>query len=167
MSTIILFRFFYMLFSSVFLFRLLYCTGSDLPLALSIRQFATSSVGGCGAGNSSTDELHTLFSRERLALFLQHAKEISISARSAMDENAAAAAAAAAVQHLLPQQQSPSSMSSSSSVGGGGGGGGGAATARSPAGFRAFAFSCPLCSLVYRTQAFLNEHMRKEHSILI
>lgn len=26
---------------------------------------------------------------------------------------------------------------------------------------------CPLCSRVYRSQAFLNEHMRKEHSILI
>lgn len=32
---------------------------------------------------------------------------------------------------------------------------------------RPFAFKCPLCSLVYRTQAFLNEHMRKEHSVLI
>lgn len=30
-----------------------------------------------------------------------------------------------------------------------------------------FTFKCPLCSLVYRTQAFLNEHMRNEHSILI
>lgn len=30
-----------------------------------------------------------------------------------------------------------------------------------------FMFKCPLCSLVYRTQAFLNEHMRNEHSILI
>lgn len=28
-------------------------------------------------------------------------------------------------------------------------------------------FKCPLCSLVYRTQTFLNEHMRKEHSVLI
>lgn len=28
-------------------------------------------------------------------------------------------------------------------------------------------FKCPLCSLIYRTQAFLNEHMRKEHSVLI
>ncbi|XP_075169650.1 uncharacterized protein LOC142241739 [Haematobia irritans] len=26
---------------------------------------------------------------------------------------------------------------------------------------------CPLCSRVYRSQAFLNEHMRKEHSVLI
>ncbi|XP_030388096.1 longitudinals lacking protein, isoforms H/M/V isoform X11 [Scaptodrosophila lebanonensis] len=26
---------------------------------------------------------------------------------------------------------------------------------------------CPLCARVYRTQAFLNEHMRKEHSVLI
>lgn len=26
---------------------------------------------------------------------------------------------------------------------------------------------CPLCARVYRSQAFLNEHMRKEHSILI
>lgn len=26
---------------------------------------------------------------------------------------------------------------------------------------------CPLCSRVYRSQSFLNEHMRKEHSILI
>uniref|UniRef100_A0A1A9WRG0 C2H2-type domain-containing protein n=1 Tax=Glossina brevipalpis TaxID=37001 RepID=A0A1A9WRG0_9MUSC len=26
---------------------------------------------------------------------------------------------------------------------------------------------CPLCSRVYRSQPFLNEHMRKEHSILI
>lgn len=32
---------------------------------------------------------------------------------------------------------------------------------------RPFTFKCPLCSLVYRTQAFLNEHMRKEHSVLI
>jgi hypothetical protein len=28
-------------------------------------------------------------------------------------------------------------------------------------------FKCPLCSLIYRTQAFLNDHMRKEHSVLI
>lgn len=28
-------------------------------------------------------------------------------------------------------------------------------------------FECPLCNLRYRSQAFLNEHMRKEHSILI
>lgn len=28
-------------------------------------------------------------------------------------------------------------------------------------------YKCPLCSLIYRTQAFLNEHMRKEHSVLI
>lgn len=28
-------------------------------------------------------------------------------------------------------------------------------------------FKCPLCSLCYRTQTFLNEHMRKEHSVLI
>lgn len=26
---------------------------------------------------------------------------------------------------------------------------------------------CPLCARVYRSQAFLNEHMRKEHSVLI
>ncbi|XP_067633121.1 uncharacterized protein [Eurosta solidaginis] len=26
---------------------------------------------------------------------------------------------------------------------------------------------CPLCSRVYRSQAFLNEHMRQEHSVLI
>uniref|UniRef100_T1GDQ5 C2H2-type domain-containing protein n=1 Tax=Megaselia scalaris TaxID=36166 RepID=T1GDQ5_MEGSC len=26
---------------------------------------------------------------------------------------------------------------------------------------------CPLCSRNYRSQAFLNEHMRKEHSVLI
>lgn len=128
-----------------------------MPLALSIRQFPSSS-----SSSGGNEELRTLFNRERLALFLQHAKEISISARSAMEADAAAAAA---VQHLLPQQQSPSSVSSSSSVGGNGGGGG--AAIRSPAGLRAFAFSCPLCSLVYRTQAFLNEHMRKEHSILI
>lgn len=28
-------------------------------------------------------------------------------------------------------------------------------------------FKCPLCSLIYRTQTYLNEHMRKEHSVLI
>ena len=28
-------------------------------------------------------------------------------------------------------------------------------------------YKCPLCSLNYRTQAFLNEHLRKEHSVLI
>jgi hypothetical protein len=28
-------------------------------------------------------------------------------------------------------------------------------------------FKCPLCSLIYRTQSFLNDHMRKEHSVLI
>lgn len=28
-------------------------------------------------------------------------------------------------------------------------------------------FKCPLCSLIYQTQAFLNEHMRREHSVLI
>lgn len=32
---------------------------------------------------------------------------------------------------------------------------------------RQFAFKCPLCTLQYRTQAFLNDHMRHEHSILI
>lgn len=28
-------------------------------------------------------------------------------------------------------------------------------------------FKCLFCSLFFRTQAFLNEHMRKEHSVLI
>lgn len=28
-------------------------------------------------------------------------------------------------------------------------------------------YKCPLCNLNYRTQAFLNEHLRKEHSVLI
>lgn len=28
-------------------------------------------------------------------------------------------------------------------------------------------FKCLLCSMFFRTQAFLNEHMRKEHSVLI
>lgn len=30
-----------------------------------------------------------------------------------------------------------------------------------------FHFKCPLCLLNYRSQTFLNEHMRKEHSVLI
>lgn len=28
-------------------------------------------------------------------------------------------------------------------------------------------FKCPLCNLIYQTQTFLNEHLRKEHSVLI
>lgn len=28
-------------------------------------------------------------------------------------------------------------------------------------------FKCPFCLVAYRSQAFLNEHMRKEHSVLI
>lgn len=35
----------------------------------------------------------------------------------------------------------------------------------SPSSF--FHFKCPLCLLEYRSQASLNEHMRKEHSVLI
>lgn len=30
-----------------------------------------------------------------------------------------------------------------------------------------FPFKCPLCLLNYRSQTYLNEHMRKEHSVLI
>lgn len=28
-------------------------------------------------------------------------------------------------------------------------------------------FKCPLCSVIFETQIFLNEHMRKQHSVLI
>lgn len=38
--------------------------------------------------------------------------------------------------------------------------------ANSPTGSKDF-IKCPLCSLIFRTPAFLNEHMRKEHSVLI
>lgn len=37
----------------------------------------------------------------------------------------------------------------------------------SPSSLREIPFKCPLCGLIYRTQTHLNEHMRKEHSVLI
>lgn len=103
---------------------------------------------------NTAETLQSLFNREHLALFLQRAKEISI-----FHQNSGDAAGSQSIQQQ--QQPSPSSVSSSSSSTNNNNGNNRQSV------FRSFAFKCPLCSLVYRTQAFLNEHMRKEHSILI
>lgn len=111
------------------------------------------------SATNTAETLQSLFNREHLALFLQRAKEISI-----FHQNSGADVGIAGMQMIQQQQQpSPSSVSSSSSSTNNNNNN---ANNRQSV-FRTFAFKCPLCSLVYRTQAFLNEHMRKEHSILI
>lgn len=117
--------------------------------------------------------------RQHFTRLLERANDSSVGPRGAPETNAAGAAAAAvplaALQYsaatplaarvaaaasaavtTAPARSSPATASP----------GAGAAVpcaAASPS----FAFKCPLCSLVYRTQTFLNEHMRNEHSILI
>lgn len=82
-----------------------------------------------------------MLSREHLAWFMQRAKEVSIFNRTRLSLDA--------VNQDTSQSPNPTAAITNNRQ------------------MRPFAFKCPLCSLVYRTQAFLNEHMRKEHSVLI
>lgn len=87
------------------------------------------------------DNIERLLSREHLAWFMQRAKEVSIFNRTRLNLDAG--------NQETTQLINPTAAITNNRQ------------------LRPFAFKCPLCSLVYRTQAFLNEHMRKEHSVLI
>lgn len=87
------------------------------------------------------DNIERILNREHLAWFMQRAKEVSIFNRTRLSLDA--------VNPEAPQLINATAAISNNRQS------------------RPFAFKCPLCSLVYRTQAFLNEHMRKEHSVLI
>lgn len=98
-----------------------------------------------------------LFShRDQLARFIERANEISIFNRIPVmvNEPCLDVDNRGMVQ---PRDQSPTNSNPSGSAGQGG------ASSKG----RSFSFKCPLCTLQYRTQAFLNDHMRNEHSILI
>ncbi len=93
------------------------------------------------------DNIERLLSREHLAWFMQRAKEVSIFNRTRLSLDAGG------------NQESSQSISGTAAISNN--------NNNNNRQLRPFAFKCPLCSLVYRTQAFLNEHMRKEHSVLI
>lgn len=127
------------------------------------------------------DKLQNFINREQLALFLQRAKEISIlnrtrrSFETANNEHVMVSSTTSSIQSLaspsISQQihyaNQKSQAISNAATNSSGSSSGGSGSGRTFTSSRSFSFKCPLCSLVYRTQTFLNEHMRKEHSVLI